>query len=860
MPKKEQKRLVLLDMHAILHRAFHALPAFSSPQGEPTGALYGFVAFLLKVLRELKPDYIAAAYDLPEPTFRHAAYEKYKIQRPEMASDLSQQVRRSYDFLKAFSIPIFEHPRFEADDIVGTLAEKAKKQKGLEIIIASGDLDTLQLVKNSKIKVFTLKKGIQDTIIYDETKVFERFGFAPKLLADFKGLRGDPSDNIPGVPGIGDKGATELIKKFGGLENIFKVLKQDKKALLKAGIKERAVKLLEEHQEEAFFSKELGSIRKDVPLEFDLEKLGWQRDYDKEKASLLFKELGFMSLLSRLPDSGEAKEETKEEKIEISEEEDILKKEKIIFWHEAGGKLYAVTEDKKIVSVKEFSEGERENYFFDAKNIFHKFVSAGPLPRIKFDLKIAAWLSRPTLQNPNLEALIHNFLPREVLEKGELSKALALLPDLRGVLETELSEKKLNRVWEEIELPLIPVLFQMEERGILVDSPLLKKLSQGYEKKLSQLQEKIWKMVDTHFNLNSPRQLSEVLFEKLKLEVKGLKKTEKGSRSTRESELLKLRGAHPVIEKILSYRELFKIKSTYLDTLPNLLDKEGRAHTTFDQTGTVTGRLSSFEPNLQNIPIRSEAGREIRKAFLASPGFTLVAFDYSQLELRIAAILSGDEKMRKAFREGKDIHTATAAEIFNVAESGVTPEMRSRAKVINFGVLYGMGAKALSGSMGVSLDEARDFIEEYFRDFEGVAAFIEKIKDEARRDGWVQTLFGRKRYLPQIYSEAEYIRGEAERMAVNAPIQGSEADVVKLGMIRSQDLIEKKFKGQAFQLLQIHDELLFEVKKELVPEFVFEIKKILEEIYPHEIKLEVQAKTGPSWGELEEYAMVGKGK
>lgn len=860
MSKKEQKRLVLLDMHAILHRAFHALPAFSSPQGEPTGALYGFVSFLLKVFRELRPDYIAAAYDLPEPTFRHAAYEKYKIQRPEMASDLAQQVRRSYDFLKAFSIQIFEHPRFEADDIIGTLAEKAKKQKGLEIIIASGDLDTLQLVQNSKIKVFTLKKGIQDTVIYDEAKVFERFGFAPKLLADFKGLRGDPSDNIPGVPGIGEKGATELIKKFGGLENIFKILKQDKKALLKAGIKERTVKLLEEHQEEAFFSKELGSIRKDVPLDFDLEKLRWQRGYDKEKASLLFKELGFMSLLSRLPPSGEAKEEIKEEKIEISEAEAILKNEKIIFWHEAGGKLYAVTQDKKIASAKEFLEGERENYFFDAKNIFHKFASAGLLPKVRFDLKIAAWLSRPALQNPNLEALIHNFLPREALEKGELSKALALWPDLRGVLEKELSEKKLNRVWEEIELPLIPVLFQMEERGVLVDSPLLKKLSQTCEKKLSQLQEKIWKIAGTSFNLNSPRQLSEVLFDKLKLEVKGLKKTGKGAHSTRESELLKLRDAHPVIEEILSYRELFKIKSTYLDTLPNLLDKEGKVHTTFDQTGTATGRLSSSDPNLQNIPIRSEAGREIRKAFLASPGFKLVAFDYSQIELRIAAILSGDEKMLKAFKAGKDIHTLTASEIFNIPENEVTETMRRRAKVINFGILYGMGSKALSQGIGVSVDEARAFINEYFHDFEGVARFTEELKEKARKDGWVQTIFGRRRYLPEIFSQAEYIRAEAERMAVNAPIQGTAADIVKLGMIRSQDLIAKKFKGQAFQLLQIHDELLFEVKKELVPEFVSEIKKILEEIYPHEIKLEVQAEIGPSWGELEKYDMVGEGK
>lgn len=863
MPKDKKKVLVLLDMHAILHRAFHALPAFSSPKGEPTGALYGFAAFLLKILKELKPDYIAAACDLPEPTFRHAVYEKYKGERPETASELVSQIKRSYDILKAFSIPAFEHPRFEADDILGTIVEKASDKKDLEVIIASGDLDTLQLADRSRVKVFTLRKGISDTVIYDEKKVRERYGFSPKLLPDYKGLKGDSSDNIIGVPGIGDKGASELIQKFGSLEKILKTLKKNRAALLKAGIKERTLKLLEEHEEEALFSKELGSIRRDVPIEFKLEKFPWHKNYDKEKVSLLFKELGFMSLLSRLPIFGETSKKAGEGLFAESGAE-FLKKENKIFWFEEGEKLYAAGENRKVAVLdlgdsgltRELFGVKARHYFFDSKKIFHKLSSLNIPLQIDFDLKIAAWLSRPTLQNPSLADVLHNFLPKEEFQAGESLTMASLMPSLASTLEQELQDKKLSKVFKEIELPLIPVLFEMEEKGILIDGKFLKKLSLAYEKELTGLQKKIWKSSGAEFNVNSPRQLAEVLFEKLKLTKKGLKKTGKGSLSTRFSELFKLKESHPIIKDILAYRELAKIKSTYLDTLPELLDEAGRVHTTFDETGTVTGRLSSFNPNLQNIPIRSKAGREMRKAFLATPGFELAAFDYSQLELRIAAILSGDKKMIKAFKEGKDIHAATASEIFNVPEDKITDEMRREAKVINFGILYGMGIKALAQSLEMPREKAEAFWREYFRDFEGVYQFLEKTKERAREKGYVETIFGRRRYLPEIYSQAEYIQKEAERMAINAPIQGTEADIVKLGMTRSQEAIHKKFKGEAFQLLQIHDEILFEVKKSRVLEFIPEIKNILEGIYPHEVKLAVEIKTGPNWGEMKKYAIL----
>lgn len=863
MPK-DKKRLVLLDMHAILHRAFHALPAFSSPKGEPTGALYGFTTFLLKAFRELKPDYIAAAYDLPQPTFRHAAYEKYKIQRPEMDSNLAHQIKRSKDILEVFGIKFFENPKFEADDVLGTFAQKTKTFQNLEVIVASGDLDTLQLAEGERVKVFTLRKGINDTVIYDEKKVKERYGFGPELLADYKGLRGDPSDNIPGVPGIGEKSASELILKFGNLEKIFKAIKKDRSGVIKSGIKERVVKCLEEHEEEAYFSRELGSIRRDVPIKFELENLVWRDGSDKEKIGTLFKELGFLSLLSRLPRIGE--DELKLEsgnlfaEIESETDPELLMKENKIFWHESDGKLYASTSSGKIFSfdiaerkLKEiFADDKRENYFFDAKRIFH-LLGLEILPKVNFDLKIAAWLARPALQNPSLTTAIHSFMPREVIDKGEILKAMKLLPELSKILERELLEKKLLEVWEKIELPLIPVLFRMEKEGIFIDAKMLEGLSRDFEKKIISYQKKIWEMCGAEFNINSPRQLSEILFGKLGLAQKGLKKTEKGALSTRESELLKIKNLHEVILEILNFRELSKIKSTYLDTLPKMRDMRGRIHTNFDETGTVTGRLSSSEPNLQNIPTRSESGREMRRAFMARPGFELVAFDYSQIELRIAAILSGDKKVIKAFREGKDIHAITAAEVFNVPENKVTDNMRREAKVINFGILYGMGINALSQALEVPREKAQEFWDEYFRDFDGIREFIEKTKLEVRKKGYVETLFGRRRYLPEIYSEAEYIRKEAERMAVNAPIQGTAADIVKIGMICSDELIQKKFKGEAFQLLQIHDELLFEVKKNKIEEFAKAERKILESIYDGDLVLKVEQKHGPSWGEMKKY-------
>jgi len=743
MKKDNRKVLVLLDAHAILHRAFHALPNFTSPKGEPTGALYGVAAFLLKAIRELKPDYIVACYDLPKPTFRHIAYDKYKAHRPKMDDTLSPQINRSREIFSAFNIPIYDLAGFEADDMLGTIVEQVQvaRYKNLQTMIASGDMDTLQLVKDDEVVVYTLSKGIKEAVIYNEDKVKERFGFGPEMLPDFKGLKGDPSDNIIGVPGIGDKTATDLIQKFGTIEEIYKKLKKDKKVFEKEGIKPRMIKILEENEEEALFSKSLAEIRRDAPIKFSLEDSAWKKQFDIEKVKALFSEFGFRSLAERLS---------------MDDEEGV----------------------------------QEENR-----------------PPVKKDAKKELW---------------DRF-------KGQVSKKL----------------------FDEIEAPLTDVITEMQDRGILLDIAYLKKLSKVYHLKLDKLEKKIWSLAGEEFNIASPKQLSVILFEKLGLSAKGIKKTGSGTPSTNISELTKLKGEHPIIEEIVSYRELAKLISTYVDNLPKMVDEKGRLHTTFDQAGTATGRISSKDPNLQNIPKRTELGRKIRKAFVADKGFKFVAFDYSQIELRVAAILSKDPKMMEVFKRGGDIHNAVASEVFNVAPDKVTDEMRRRAKIINFGIIYGMGINALRANIGCSREEARTFYDEYFRDFKGVAEYFERVKDFAREKGYTETLLGRKRFFPEINSQIEYIRKEAERMAINAPIQGAGADFIKLAMVRVNKAIkEKGFGDKAFMLLQIHDELLFEIDEKFVDDITPIIAKEMEGVYNGDIPITVNVEIGKNWEDM----------
>lgn len=775
---KNKKILVLLDVHAILHRAYHALPDFTSSTGEPTGALYGVSAMLIKIIRELKPDYVVACYDLPEPTFRHEAYKEYKKGRAKAEDDLIHQIKRSRDIFKAFSVPMYDKSGFEADDILGTIAEITKKQKDLKTIIASGDMDTLQLVEKDKVVVYTLKKGINDTITYNEKAVVDRFGFHPLLLTDYKGLRGDPSDNIIGIAGVGEKTATTLIQNFGRLEEMYKKLNKNEEAFLKAGIKPRMINLLREGEDEAIFSKTLATIKRDVPIEFSLPKKTWKESFDPEKTDKLFSELDFRKLRERVREMSGDKARGRSNLEERLNEEDFEK------------------------------------------------------------AQIALWLINSDTTNPKMEDIL-DFTGKRTLKES--------LP----ILLKEVEKNGLQEVLNSIELPIIPIIKEAQNRGILVDLVYLKKLSYDYHKKLASLEGKIWKLAGEEFNINSPKQMGEVLFDKMGLSTKGLKKTAGGSRSTRESELVKLKDEHEIIEHILSYRELQKLLSTYIDNIPEMVGKDGRLHTTLNQTGTTTGRMSSTNPNMQNIPARDGLGEAIRSAFIAEKGYSFIAFDYSQVEMRILAILAEDEKLTKTFKEGKDVHSSVASFVFGVPEDKVTKDMRRKAKVINFGIIYGMGVNALKDNLGSTRKEAQEFYDNYFRAFPKIASYFDGVKKDANQKGFTQTMFGRRRYFKGITSSIPYIRAMAERMAINAPLQGSAADIIKIAMKNADEELKKEgLADKVHLLLQIHDELIYEVEDEAVSKATKIIKDAMEHFPDIPLPLTVNVTSGKRWGNM----------
>lgn len=787
--KKEsaKPRLVLLDSHAILHRAFHALPDFASPKGEPTGALYGLTSMLLKIESDLRPAHIIACFDLPEPTYRHDAFEGYKAKRQKTDDALVAQIERSRDVFKAFGIPIVEHKGFEADDMLGTLAAQAKKQKGLEVVIASGDMDTLQLIDGKKVTVYTLRKGIKDTVLYDEMAVKERYGFGPKLIPDYKGLRGDPSDNIPGIVGIGEKTATELIMGFGSIEDIYKTLKKKGDApFLALGIKPRIIELLKTNEEEALFSKMLATIRLDAPVVLEVPKVSWRDRLDLEEVLTLFGELGFRTLGDRVR---------------------MLK-----------GEAKAVEEPKPEVTVD---------------------------PEDLLKTSVALWVLRSEMTKPALE---------DILEFGRNEGKVEGFEASRDFIFKELERAKLLQVFETIELPLMPVLRRMERFGIALDVPYLQTLNTAFTKELKVRESKIHKAAGGPFNINSPKQLGDILYDTLGLKPERQKRTATGQRSTREAELEKLRDQHPIVEDILRYRELQKLLSTYVETLPGAVGSDGRVHTTFIQSGASTGRMASENPNLQNIPIRTEEGRAIRRAFVSAEGFELVSIDYSQIELRVAAIMSGDPELQEIFKRGEDVHAGVAARVFKVKENEVDAEMRRKAKVINFGILYGMGVNALRVNLGEDTprSEAQEFLTAYFNTFTRLATYLEETKGFARKHGYTETLFGRRRAFSGIRSSIPFVRAAAERMAINAPIQGTAADMLKVAMIEIDALLEGK-DDVARMLLQVHDELVFEVKvgeRKILGEIAMIMESVLKEKNAANVPIVAEAKVGKNWGEM----------
>lgn len=800
---------MLLDMHAILHRAYHALPDFSTSDGTPTGALYGLSTMLIKAVGDLKPDYIVAAYDLPKPTHRHEAFADYKAGRMKTDDALVAQLESSREVLTAFNIPWYEHEGFEADDVLGTIVEAMKDNEDIEIVIVSGDMDTLQLVDGEKVKVFTLRKGMNDTILYGHKEVVARFGFGPELLPDFKGLRGDPSDNIPGIRGVGEKTATEIINTFGTIEDLYQKIEKNPEALEKAGVKNRMRELITAGKEDALFSKILATIRRDAPINFVLPEKPWKESVVPEALTALFVKLEFRTLGARVKT------------------------------------ILGVPMDKG----ESNGQGTMDNETGNPLSIVHVPLATSLTPNPQnlapaelAEAKIALWLLNSDLTNPNEEDILG------------YTKAQTLA-DARTKLFVELEKEKLMSVFEEIEKPLIPVLAQMKEIGVKIDAEYLDTLAKDYHTQLSKLEKSIYEHVGKEFNINSPRQLGDMLFGELGL--KGSKKTATGQRSTKESELEKLKDAHPIIKDILAYRELQKLLSTYIDAFPKMLGTDGRLHTTFIQTGAATGRMSSQAPNLQNIPIRTELGRAVRGAFVAEDGFELCALDYSQIELRLVAIMSGDEKMTKTFSEGGDIHTAVAAEMFGIEPGEVTSDMRRNAKVINFGILYGMGANALAATAEMSRADAQKYLADYVNTFTGLTEYMSTVRGEARTKGYTTTLFGRRRKLTGLRSPLPYIRAEAERQAVNAPIQGTSADIIKIAMSRINAEIVGTRTNEIRAVLQIHDELIYEIKKELVAEIVPQIKSIMEKVLPEDkrngVPIIVDAAVGKRWSSLEKY-------
>lgn len=805
MPKENPKKLILLDSHAIIHRAYHALPDFASSTGEPTGALYGLSSMLMRIIADLKPDYIIACYDLPQKTFRHEVYDAYKAGRAKTDEALVAQIISSRKVFEAFDIPIYDAPGFEADDILGTIVEKFKKDKEINIIIASGDMDTMQLVDDKKVQIFTLKKGITDTILYDEKAVIERFGFKPEFLPDYKGLRGDPSDNIIGIKGIGEKTATDLIKTFGTIEDIYKKIKKDPEAFEKAGIKPRMIELIKENEEEALFSKTLATIRRDAPIDFVLpEKTFWD-NVDIKKIEQLFADLDFRSLQGRLRN--------------------------LFSNNIQSANLESFLADKtKPVPAGENSQ-DLPSYDVD--------------PNQLQETSVALWLLNSEISNPSLQDILL------YAKTEDFSKA-------REIILEKIKKENLTLVFEEIEKPIIPIVKKMEEKGILIDQKYFKDLSNEYHVELDKLTKKIYEIAGAEFNINSPKQLSEILFVKMGIKSPK-KKSASGAYSTNISVLEELEVDNPIIKEIMNYRELQKLLSTYIDVIPAMVASDGRLHAKFIQNGAATGRFSSQDPNMQNIPIKSELGRRIRNGFVASKGTKLVAFDYSQIELRILAILSNDEKMTEIFKEGKDIHAGVASFVFGVDLDKVDGEMRRKAKVINFGIIYGMGVSALRKNLGGTREEAQKFYDNYFRQFSRISEYMQSVKDFALKNGYTETLFGRKRMFPGINSKIPFIRSMAERTATNAPIQGTAtADVIKLAIrYAEEDLKNAGILDKASIVLQIHDELVYEIDESVLDQATEIILKAMQELlirsflhFKTEIPLSVHFGAGNNLGEV----------
>lgn len=915
MKQASLKKLIIIDGNALVHRAFHALPpTLTKKDGTLTNAAYGFTLVLLNVIETFKPDYVVSAFDRKEKTFRHRAYREYKATRVKAPDELYMQIPLVQEVLRSFGIPVISVKGIEADDVIGIIANKVKT-RGVESIIVTGDLDTLQLVDETT-KVFTLRKGTKDTVIYDEAEVWKKYGLVPGQMVDYKALRGDPSDNIPGVSGVGEKTAVELLKKYKTLDGVYENLGEIRGSLGKK---------LAEQKDQAYLSYRLAKIETEAALDFTLNEARFG-DYDAEQVRKTLTDLEFFSLIKRLGLSRPPEKNAGPDASALSIAPAALSSLQyfkpgsegirfITIWEKPADKIlkksvfecdlrWIATKklgEKKVSYAKTFSTSESSSLVgFGIKQELQIMGRQGLFPQYANDMKAMAYLVDGGRGSVFLAALAEragmrpaypqlmekrqktqqNLFAEDRSENADDEITKAYLGEILSIMEcsypliaqeleqvsTEQTERgimpsvagwnqsrTLYNLYRQIEMPLVPVLVKMEETGILVDTAKLAELKTEYQARAEELKQKIFaELGEQDFNLDSSQQLSKMLYEKMGFSAEGIKKGKSGFYSTSAEALAVLAQKYDVAAMIVAYRELTKLVTTYVNPLPDLCNqKTGRIHTEFNQEVTTTGRLSSSNPNLQNIPIRTTEGREIRKAFVASRGWKIVSADYSQIELRVAAHYADDQAMIAAFAEGKDIHTETAARVHGISSDQVTPEIRRTAKELNFGVIYGMGAYGFARSAGIERAQALAFIKKYKKQFPHVFAYVERAKKAARENGYVETLFARRRYIPEIHSRNWQLRASGERMAVNMPLQGTAADIMKLAMVRvyehlhSQQLWEK-----AKMLLSVHDEILFEVREDYVGEFLPLVQRIMEHVVDLSVPLKVDVKTGDNWGEV----------
>jgi DNA polymerase-1 len=869
------QRLFLLDGNALLHRAWHALPPLTSPKGVVVNALYGVLMAVLKVVDRESPDAFVACWDLEGPTFRHEAFAEYKAQREKKEDELYAQIPLIQEGLALMGVPSHMVPGFEADDVIGTLARRAEAA-GWDVVVLTGDRDLLQLVSD-RISVRLFRKGISETDEVTPATIQTQFGLTPEQIIEYKILRGDASDNIPGVKGIGEKGAKELLATYGTVQGAVEAA-QDASSSMSA----RQRSALLEGRGDLEGLRSLVTIRTDVPVDYVLAPMALDRT---NEAFLTFlREYGFKTLLTK--SDSKSSRPTKPATM-ASAEADVQMDlhpvvseaptlAQVLEWVDehtsplavlftpSGGTipadLWLCSADQQVLHVLPDAWKDREallaslrdrleqGWFHDAKRTMHALAQEGLLlTSVGFDCQIAAYVLEANAGEQSLEDLAMRYANRDGLIGAE---AVAFIHELSRMLQGRLREAGLEALYARFEQPLIPVLFRMEQHGIRLDGGYLGALSTDFMKEQRRLERTMEEMAGEVFNPASPQQLSRVLFEILKLPSTGIKRGKNGF-STAADALEKLRGQHPIIEAVEGYREVSKLLSTYIHPLPGLVDRHQRIHTTFHQALASTGRLSSTDPNLQNIPIRTELGRKIRKAFVSEPGTVLVACDYAQIDLRVAAALSQDQALIQAFVDGEDIHKTTAAAMWQVALDEVTPDQRRAAKAVNFGVLYGQGAFGLSEVAGVSFAEAKEFIQRYFTVYHRLRDYLDEIKESARAKGYAETFFGRRRAIPELFSGMPAVRSGGERMAMNMPIQGTTADLLKLAMIAIDEQLPT-WSTSAKMILQVHDELLFEVEAGEVAHLVPKLRRCMETIVELGVPLKVEAKQGTNWEEMSE--------